>query len=121
MRAALRSSFHSWKAHSVEEKRAFVAGTRQLAARVAVYGKDHPVPFFDWDAAACPWVDAEKMRREGAVFVWDADEFGDQLPLSVLKAYPKLHASTIVELQWHSGASLKPVRVGLALLPIASH
>jgi 4-amino-4-deoxy-L-arabinose transferase-like glycosyltransferase len=99
----------------------FVAGTRQLAARVAVYGKDHPVPFFDWDAAACPWVETEKMRREGAVFVWDADEFGDQLPLSVLKAYPQLHASTIVELRWHSGASLKPVRVGLALLPIASH
>lgn len=95
----------------------FVAGTRQLAARVAVYGKDHPVPFFDWDYEASPWVDLVKMQHEGAVFVWDAEAFGEQVPSHVLQAFPSLLGASIFELSWHTKASIKPVRVGIAVLP----
>ncbi len=95
----------------------FVAGTRQLAARVNVYGNEHPIPFFDWDNEASPWVDTEAMRRTGAVFVWDAEAYGDQVSDEVRQAYPSLRKTNIVELPWHTKASVKPVRVGIALLP----
>ncbi len=95
----------------------YVAGTRQLAARVAVYADDHPVPFFDWDPSVSPWVNVEKMQRDGAVFVWDAAAFGDDVPLEVRKTYPRLMASSIVEIPWHTKAAVKPIRVGVALLP----
>lgn len=98
----------------------FVAGTpRELAATVAVYSKEHPIPFFDWDAVVCPWVDIDKMRRQGAVFVWDAEVFGNAVPVNIRKAYPQVGSPTVFELAWHTKATIRPVRVGIALLPAA--
>jgi len=114
--AALVSSV--WQQH-YQTPLPFVAGTRQLAARVAVYAPAHPVPYFDWDSAVSPWVNIEKMQHDGAVFVWDAQAFGDDVPAEVRTAYPRLQSSTVVEIPWHTRASIKPVRVGVALLPAA--
>ncbi len=95
----------------------FVAGTRQLAARVTVYGKEHPTPFFDWDSQTSPWVNLQKLRQEGAVFVWDAEAFGEQVPSEVQQAFPTLRQTSIHEIPWHTKASVHPVRVGVAVLP----
>jgi 4-amino-4-deoxy-L-arabinose transferase-like glycosyltransferase len=98
----------------------YVAGSRDLAVRVAVYGKDHPSPLFDWNTQLSPWIDIGKMQQQGAIFVWDAEILGNQVPQEVLKAYPQVQAATIFELREHTKALLKPVRVGIAVLPGSS-
>ena len=109
-----------WHQH-YEQPLPYVAGARELAARVTVYGKDHPVPYFEWSPNASPWVKVENLRRQGAVFVWDADVLGDQVPADALKAYPELQSPRVVELQWHTRAAIKPVRIGVAVLSPVSN
>lgn len=106
---------HVWHQH-YEQPLSYVAGARELAARVTVYGKDHPVPYFEWNSDASPWVNTENMRRQGAVFVWDAGVLGDQVPADALKSFPQLQSPTVVELKWHTRVDIKPMRIGLAIL-----
>lgn len=95
----------------------YIAGHRELSARVCVYDHEHPVPYFEWSSEASPWVDTQKLQREGAIFLWNTDVLGDKIPADALKAFPQLQSPVIVELKWQTRVALKPVRVGLAILP----
>jgi 4-amino-4-deoxy-L-arabinose transferase-like glycosyltransferase len=108
-----------WHQH-YEQPLPYVVGARDLAGRVTVYSKNHPVPYFEWSSEASPWVNKESLRRQGAVFVWDARVTGDQVPAEAMQAFPRLQNQVVLDLKWHTRADVRPVRIGFALLPAES-
>lgn len=69
---------------------AFVVGEAKLAATVAAASPDRPSAFLDADPARAPWVDAEALRRDGAVVVWVADDPGGTPPPGLKALFPEL-------------------------------
>lgn len=56
----------------------YVAGSRWLAGNLAFYSKDHPATYTNWDNAISPWIDENKLRHTGAIFIWDGENNHDQ-------------------------------------------
>lgn len=100
---------------------AFVAGPRRLSARVSVYSKDHPAPYFDWNNDTSPWISQKKLNQEGAIFLWDADKFGANLPMEIAERYPRAVTHIPRTYRWQTAASnLSNITIGVAiLLPIS--
>ena len=49
-----------------------VAGSDWIAGLVGVSAPDRPSLFSKGDSALSPWINAERLRREGVLIVWDA-------------------------------------------------
>lgn len=95
----------------------YVAGPRRLSARVAVYSKAQPIPYFEWSKATSPWVSEQDLQSKGAIFLWDTERYGDKLPLSIRRRYPSAITLAPRSYKWQTGAIVPPVVVGLAILP----
>lgn len=59
----------SWQAHT-DCRLDVVAGDYWLAGLVSAYGQTRPSVLIDGDARFSPWVDAERLRTHGALWVW---------------------------------------------------
>ena len=64
-----------------------------------------------------PWVDDQVVRKEGAVVIWNFDKQGEALPEIWQKSYPDCEILDPIELDWQTGADIKPLRVGMAIIP----
>jgi len=106
-----------WR-QTTHRKLDYVAGQRRLSARVSVYSKDHPAPYFDWDDKTSPWISAQDVKQKGAIFVWDANKSGPTLPDHILQQYPRAKILTPREYAWQTGADInEKVKIGVAILP----
>ena len=57
------------------------------------------------------------MLKKGAVFIWDITE-GEKFPKHIAEKYPQLRPVEIIEFQWQRNThQLKPVKLGVAILP----
>jgi len=96
----------------------YVAGPRRLSARVSVYSSDHPHPYFDWNSDASPWISQSKLNQKGAIFLWDVDKYGANLPDEIAERYPRAVTHIPRIYRWQTGApNLSRVTIGIAILP----
>jgi hypothetical protein len=63
-----------------------VAGDDWIASLVGVSAPDRPSLLSKGDHALSPWINAERLRREGMLIVWDAGRPRIPQPLSTLVA-----------------------------------
>lgn len=95
----------------------YVAGSRWVGGNVGFYSKDQPAVFIEWDKRKAPWIDLDKMQKEGAVFLWSITDH-ESMPAAVAKQYPRLEKTTILEFDWQRNRyHLSPIKIGIAVLP----
>jgi 4-amino-4-deoxy-L-arabinose transferase-like glycosyltransferase len=97
----------------------YVAGSRWLAGNIAFYSNDHPAVFINWDKKLSPWINIEKMKKEGAIFVWDLSEDNPKLPEEIITQYANLSKLRILYFTWLRNKDMKPIEVRFAFLPPA--
>ncbi len=105
-----------WRHHYQEPLR-LVAGTWWEAANVAFYGEQRASVFADLDPTTSPWTSDQVLRESGGVILWDSGVDPQQM-LDELKArFPTAHVETPIEVDWETTANLRPVKVGIAIVP----
>ncbi|BAL25648.1 hypothetical protein [Azoarcus sp. KH32C] len=107
-----------WRAKSSSPLR-IVAGDRWTVAGLIAYSQRGLIPYFSWDSKRNPWLHADEVEKDGAVFVHRLkDDTYDTALIRDLKArYPTLAHEQTVALPPLSTASLAPIRFWIAYLP----
>jgi 4-amino-4-deoxy-L-arabinose transferase-like glycosyltransferase len=105
----------------------FAAGEPWMAGNVGCYAPDRPGVYGDGsmgycviDPKAAPWASDEELRRRGGVILWDADQYGDELPLLLRPRFPAADTRPALVLPYETNADVPPLRVGWAFLWPAS-
>jgi 4-amino-4-deoxy-L-arabinose transferase-like glycosyltransferase len=100
-----------------------VAGERWLAGNVAFYAPSRPSVLTNGglggsapDEAACPWTSIADVKNRGGVLVWSADREGAALPSGLRTHFPDAETLPTLTLPWQTGAPVKPVNIGLAVV-----
>jgi dolichyl-phosphate-mannose-protein mannosyltransferase len=100
-----------------------VAGERWLADNVAFFAPSRPSVLTDGglgsatlDETACPWTSIADFKKRGGVLVWSVDREGAALPAELKAHFPNAEALPTLSLPWQTGAHVKPVRIGVALV-----
>ena len=97
-----------------QKKLKYVAGAHYVVANIAVYSPDRPIPYFDWSKKAAAWVNENNLRKQGAVFV---KQRGRKLPKEIKKRFPSAIQLPVHYYQKLTKEKVKPVAIGVALLP----
>jgi 4-amino-4-deoxy-L-arabinose transferase-like glycosyltransferase len=96
---------------------AFVAGPRWVAGNISFYSQDNPAVYIEWNKKVSPWIDESKLKKQGAIFVWDPAE-DDQPTIAEIKArFQNLGPLQIKHFTWLRNSSSKPVEISVAFLP----
>ena len=98
----------------------FVAGGRWLAGNIALYSKDHPEVYIDWQSNVSPWIDEKKLKQQGGVFVWDLTTLNRRKELSydeIKTRFPELLPAETYYFPWQRNSLLKPAEIKIAFLP----
>lgn len=97
----------------------YVAGSRWIGGNISLYSPDHPAVFMEWNDETSPWINLADMDREGAVFVWEIIDDGEDVPEEVKTQFPRLLSSRILKFRLHRNDDnrLPLIEVGVALLP----
>ncbi len=95
----------------------YVAGPRWIAGNIAFYSKDQPAVYMDWDNTVSSWIDENKVRTEGAIFVWDPTEAVQVSEKDVRKRFPQLGPLEILHFSWMRNKKMAPVEIRVAFLP----
>jgi hypothetical protein len=91
---------------------AYVVGSRWLAGNIAFYSVDHPIVLTDGNLILAPWLQSADFKSKGALFVWDANEYGNNLPSSYRYLAGKQMTGTIKAFPWYLAPTEKPVKIG---------
>lgn len=98
----------------------YVAGSRWVGGNIAFYSSDHPAVFIEWNQQHAPWIDQEKLKEKGAIFVWDITA-NESIPTDIQKHFPLLNKPMQLEFDWRRNQHhLPPVKIGVAILPPAT-
>lgn len=92
---------------------AYVVGNRWLAGNMAFYSSDHPTVLLDGDFRLTPWLNHVDFKSKGVLFIWDADEFGNQLPSSYRHLVDRKMTGTIQPFPWYLAPDEKPIYIGV--------
>jgi 4-amino-4-deoxy-L-arabinose transferase-like glycosyltransferase len=92
---------------------AYVVGDRWLGGNMAFYSSDHPIVLMDGDFRLAPWLTHVDFKSKGVLFIWDADEFGNQLPPSYRHLVDQQMAVTIQPFAWYLASHEKPINIGM--------
>ncbi len=101
-----------------------LAGSWWLAGNVVAYGKDHPTVFayfqvddFEGEHILSVWADAEKINREGGIYLWYADDYPGGVPPTLYEKSPRAEPLPPISVPYQTAAPLKPLQLGLAIVP----
>jgi hypothetical protein len=93
-----------------------VAGDDHLASLIALAAPSRPTVYFDRRPEHSPWVNADLIRRNGAVLVWRASE-SDATPPAALKAqFPELSPEVPRAFARAVQGRLPLIRIGWAMI-----
>jgi len=95
----------------------YVAGSRWLAGNIAFYSSDQPQVFIDWNHQISSWIDETKLRRNGAVFVWDLSEEQKVSQEEVARRFAKMSKPQIYRFLWLRNKNAAPVEIAVSFLP----
>lgn len=109
-----------WRQHTHAPLR-YVGGDRWLVSAVCAYLGEHPRPFFDFNAAFNPWLDAQDLRRSGMVIVYRrrSPQQDQQALAAIQNRYPTLIDAHTVILRYESAIDLPPASYWIAMVPPA--
>lgn len=96
---------------------AYVVGPRWIAGTISFYSEDHPSVYIDADKKYSPWIDEEKLRRSGAIFVWDPTEEHQMSVKEARARFAKLGAIQVMHFTWMRNKTMAPVEISIAILP----
>lgn len=94
----------------------YVAGTRWIAGNIAYYSKDAPSVFLNWDKKLSPWIDENRLREKGGVFVWEMAA-KEKITYADIKAkFPFIPAFEIMQFTLLRNKNLPPVVLEVAVV-----
>lgn len=96
---------------------AYVAGPRWLAGDIAFYSKDHPAVFIDWEKKSSPWIDETKLKKQGALFVWDPTEEHQTAVAEIRARFARLGPIQTLHFAWMRNKNMPPIKITVAFLP----
>jgi hypothetical protein len=83
---------------------------------VAWYISGRPLLYLPYSPAETPRVGDRDLNKKGGVIVWNSVP-GDDLPASFRSRFPTAGKLEPVSIPYHAGWLLRPLRVGIALVP----
>jgi 4-amino-4-deoxy-L-arabinose transferase-like glycosyltransferase len=99
----------------------YVVGDVWPAGNIAYYTAERPHVFISADPETSPWIDRQKVVREGGVLVWCIKhclmKTTEQTPDFVAKKFPTAEIQPQLEIPRQTGADLPPVIIGWAIVP----
>jgi 4-amino-4-deoxy-L-arabinose transferase-like glycosyltransferase len=95
----------------------YVAGSRWLAGNIAFYSSDRPQVFIDWSHRISPWINEQKLKQEGAIFVWDLSEDQRVPQDEVIKQFGKMSKPQLYEFVWLRNKNAPPIKIMVSFLP----
>ncbi|HVE45010.1 MAG TPA: glycosyltransferase family 39 protein [Gammaproteobacteria bacterium] len=97
----------------------YVAGSRWIGGNIEFYSTDHPAVFINWNHAQSPWIQEDKLRQKGGVFVWHINS-NEHLPADIQARFPTLTTFRVLTFHYlRDTHHLAPITVGVAILPPA--
>jgi 4-amino-4-deoxy-L-arabinose transferase-like glycosyltransferase len=93
----------------------YVAGARWLAGNISLYSPDSPYVYIDWNNKISSWVDENKLKQTGAVFVWDLAENDNVSIKEIKKRFPTMAAPQLME--WLRNNKMEAVKILVTYLP----
>jgi 4-amino-4-deoxy-L-arabinose transferase-like glycosyltransferase len=110
---AMASTFSSaWMAET-HRPLAIVASDGWLGGLIAMRLAPRASIFIDGDVRHAPWIDAARLKREGALVVWQTGA-GDSPPADL--ALPGLKMMGVKSFSWPREPRAKPLRIGWGIL-----
>ncbi len=94
----------------------YVIGPLWQAGNVAFYHPDRPHVLIDADPRHSPWVDADDLRRAGAVIVDRGDWEKGSPREEFLEQFPEAVPQPLLHLPWDAPGDHRPVPIGWAIL-----
>jgi len=95
----------------------YVAGSRWVAGNIAFYSSDRPQVFIDWDSRLSPWIDEKKLRKEGAIFVWDLSDDQRVSERSIQQRFWGMSQLQSYEFTWLRNEGAPKVKILVGFLP----
>ncbi len=95
----------------------YVAGSRWLAGNIAFYSSDRPQVLIDWNNRVSPWIDKQKLKQKGAIFVWDLSEDPKMSPAEVKKQFAQMTQPRLYQFAWLRNKNMTPVKMLVSFLP----
>jgi len=96
---------------------AYVAGPRWLAGNIAFYSKDQPTVYIDWNKKVSSWIDENKLKESGAIFVWDPTEAVQPAEKEIRARFAALGPIEIMHFSWMRNKTMEPIEFNVAFLP----
>jgi 4-amino-4-deoxy-L-arabinose transferase-like glycosyltransferase len=100
-----------------------VGGERWLAGNVAFYAPSRPSMLSNDglgssapDETVTPWTSIADFKNRGGVLVWFTDREGEALPGELRNHFPDAETLPTLTLPWQTGAPVKPVSIGMAVV-----
>lgn len=95
----------------------YVAGSRWIGGNIAFYSSDHPTVYINWNTHLSPWIDEAKLKRDGAIFVWNPSEAFAPPVQAIQKRFPQLRHPEQMQFEWLRNKNMTPIEVLVAFLP----
>jgi 4-amino-4-deoxy-L-arabinose transferase-like glycosyltransferase len=102
----------------------YLAGSNYLVAMLTPYITDHPKPYLSWVENENPWINEAKLRKKGALFIWDEGQNyawdkdsreNTHLPQSIVQRFPEL--KILPNAIFYRKSDNYPIIIGIGLLP----
>jgi len=108
---------HAWQSR-YQQRLNYVVGSIWLASNIAYYSKQQPAVLFEANLQRSPWIDIERLERQGALVLWDDSSAKERsFYQSWLKQYPRAQRQTPLVLPWQLDSQTAPLQIGWAILP----
>ena len=121
-RALATRAVEAWK-QRFDVPLPLVGGERWLAGNVAFYAPSRPSMLSNDglgnsapDETIAPWTSIADFQNRGGILVWFTDREGETLPWELRRHFPGAETLPTVTLPWQTGAPLKPVNIGMAVV-----
>lgn len=103
----------------------YVVASMWNGGNIGHYAPTHPRTLIDGNPARAPWIDAEDLRRKGAVVVWTLQESPDYMPdfFQSVADYADVQKPISLPMRVGKGeikfgwALLRPVEPGIPIMP----
>ena len=92
-----------------------VVGTAWIGGNLAFYSDDRPSVFVAGDPIQGFWIDADDLKRGGALLIWQTARHGAEPPGAFARHFDRLEVQQVARFPWRTGAELPALELGWAI------
>lgn len=107
----------AWKESYGDQRLEVVGGPWWLAANIGVYLPQRASVYADLDPSKSPWMNDSQLLQNGGAIVWDMDSETAYTIEGLYERFGLLQFLDPIVLDWDVDADVKPIRLGVALVP----